>query len=436
MLRIFIFVLFSATSATADSLDDFVTSRLRDSILVYDQALRNTQTGQYLDSIRLDDRTGSPLSSIAATGMGLISLALGDAIGIVSDAETKAEITLTHLLSVDKNTDFLLERSESGWYRHWFNVNTGAAPNGNKDKFSTIDTAILGAGAAILASYFRDKAAKNNTPVPRAAQLAQELVMSIDWTTAIRDPKRGSIHLVFYGADERPTENVATIPFDEYALLPCMAASYEAIEGREGAATKAWRNRFAMVDDLPMADYDDLTLLGKPTGNVPSHFTHQFAFYLCGAYARDPAFLEELKELREADRRWFAKNGTQPGLWGLGAGSEIVFDEDGKVSKHRYGVSRLGKNPNGTASPAIMAGFLPVDLADGKKDSLIELKALWDNESCRYQHQGLGFLWRCAPQDTSLNVRRLEAIDFSTWMLGLATAHPEIGLEFFRRHAF
>ncbi|KAB7614408.1 hypothetical protein F9L33_07115 [Amylibacter sp. SFDW26] len=435
MLRIFLLLLLSATSVRADTLDNFVTSRLRDAVFVYDQALRNVETGQYLDSIRLDDRAGSRTSSIAATGMGLISLAIGDALGIIPDAETKAEVTLTHLLGVDQNTGFHVERSASGWYRHWFNINTGTAPKGNKDKFSTIDTAILGAGAEILASYFRDKAAKSNTPIPRAAQLAQELVMSINWTTAIRDPKRGSIHLVFFGTDERPTKKTATIPFDEYALLPCMAAGYEAANGREGVATKAWRKHFDMVDDLPMSDYDDLTLLGKPTGNVPSHFTHQFAFYLCGAYARDPAFLEELRELREADRRWFVKDGAQPGLWGLGAGSEVVFDENGEVLKYRYGVSRLGKNPNGTASPAIMAGFLPVDFADGKLETLNELKALWDNGSCRYQHQGLGFLWRCSPKDTSLRVRRLEAIDFSTWMLGLATAHPEIGLAFFQRHA-
>ncbi len=435
MLRILLLVILSATSVRADTLDNFVNSRLRDAVLVYDQVLRNAETGQYLDSIRLDDRNGSPLSSIAATGMGLISLAIGDAAGIIPDAEKKAEVTLTHLLDIDQKSDFRIDRSESGWYRHWFNVKTGKTPKRNKDKFSTIDTAILGAGASILASYLREKAAKNDTAVPRAAKLAQELVMSIDWSTAIRDPKRGSIHLVFYGVDERPTKNVSTIPFDEYALLPCMAAGYEAAEGREGVATKAWRKHFDMVDDLPMSEYDDLTLLGKPTGKVPSHFTHQFAFYLCGAYARDPAFLEELRELREADRRWFAKDGAEPGLWGLGAGSEVVFDEDGKVLKYRYGVSRLDKNPNGTASPAIMAGFLPVDFADGKRETLNELKALWDNGSCRYQHQGLGFLWRCSPKDTSLRVRRLEAIDFSTWMLGLATAHPEFGLKFFQRHA-
>jgi hypothetical protein len=261
--------------------------------------------------------------------------------------------------------------------------------------------------------------------------------MSTDWTTAIRDPKRGSIHLVFYGAEaERPTDNVATIPFDEYALLPCMAARFERLTRNEGAATLFWHSHFDEVEDLPMPKYENLTLLGKPSGNVPSHFTHQFAFYLCGDYARDPAFLEELRELKKADRQWFESNGAAAGLWGLGAGSEIVFDQQNQVEKYRYGVARLGQNPNETASPAIMAGFLPVDMTDGTQTILTELKSLWETGACRYEHESLEFMWRCSTKDPSLQVRRLEAIDFSTWMLGLATAHPDVGLEFFQDYAF
>ncbi|MEM8792138.1 MAG: hypothetical protein AAGE80_11005 [Pseudomonadota bacterium] len=432
-----IFLVLSCIAAKADALDDFAAERLRDAVLVYDQVLRHPETGQYLDAVNLANPASAKLSSTAATGMGLISLAIGDATGIIPDAEAKAEITLSHLLGIDPIKGFHAERSRNGWYRHWFDADTGVAPAWNKDKFSTIDTAILGAGAAILASHLQDKAEREGVPLSRAARLARELVMSIDWTTAIRDPERGSIHLVFYGLQERPTERVATIPFDEYALLPCMAAGYEAATGREGPATQSWRMHFDMVHELPMLEHGDLTLLGKPTGHVPSHFTHQFAFYLCGTYARDPAFIDELRELREADRRWFASAGSLPGLWGLGAGSEIIFDANGEdAPSQRYGVARLGKNPNVTASPAIMAGFLPVDIADGEQRILAELKALWDSGTCRYEHRGLEFLWRCAAADPSLRVGRLEAIDFSTWMLGLATAHPKIGLAFFQRHAF
>ncbi|WP_282077872.1 hypothetical protein [Epibacterium ulvae] len=437
MLRFLFCALIVATPVQADELDAFAAERLKDAVLLFDQEFRNDETGQYLDSIRLDDRNGSPLSSIAASGMGLISLAIGDATGVISDAEIKAETTLKHLLGLNNDTDFAVERSVNGWYRHWFNVNTGAVPKGSTEKYSTIDTAILSAGAAILGNYLIDQAERDNTPIPQAALLAQQLVMSINWTTAIRDPQRGSIHLVFYGADaERPTDNVATIPFDEYALLPCMAARFENLTRNEGDATLFWHSHFGDVGELPMPQHENFTLLGKPSGNVPSHFTHQFAFYLCGDYARDPAFLDELRELKKADRQWFESKGATVGLWGLGAGSEIVFDQHNRIEKYRYGVARLGQNPNETASPAIMAGFLPVDVTDGTQTILAELKALWDTGACRYEHENLEFMWRCSAKDPSLQVKRLEAIDFSTWMLGLATAHPNVGLEFFQDYAF
>jgi len=437
MFRLLFCALIVATPVHAEELDAFAADRLRDAVLLYDQEFRNNETGQYLDSIRLDDRDGSPLSSIAASGMGLISLAIGDATGVIPDAEAKAEVTLEYLLGLNENTDFTLQRSASGWYRHWFNVNTGAVPKGSKEKYSTIDTAILSAGAAIVGNYLIAQAEQDNTPIPRAARLAQQLVMSIDWTTAIRNPERGSIHLVFYGADaERPTDNVATIPFDEYALLPCMAARFEHLTGNESDATLFWHNHFGDVESLPMTEHEDFTLLGKPSGRVPSHFTHQFAFYLCGDYARDPAFLEELRELQKADRQWFESKGTTAGLWGLGAGSEIIFDQENHIEKYGYGVSRLGQNPNETASPAIMAGFLPIEMAEGTQTILAELKALWDTDACRYEHEDLEFMWRCSAKDPSLQVKRLEAIDFSTWMLGLATAHPNVGLEFFQDNAF
>ena len=431
----------TALGAQADSeeraeLKAFASARLIDAILLYDQHFRVPETGQYLDALRLGGAAPEPLSSTAATGMGLISLALGDQLGLIPDASAKAEVTLRHLLGEVEGSPFTTERSKSGWYRHWFDARTGAVPDWNPDKFSTIDTAILAAGAAILSNHLRRQAETQGTPVPEAADLAARLVSSVDWRTAVRNPKRGSIHLIFYGVDEVPTETVATIPFDEYALLPCMAARYEDEIDQPGDATAAWETRFDMTEELPMADRGGLTLLSKPSGSVPSHFTHQFAFHLCGTYARDPEFLAEMGELMQADRAWFEAAGAPPDLWGLGAGSELVLEPAETEAAQTYGVARLDSNPNATASPAVMAGFLAVDEVMGQYNILRDLKALWDRDACRYSHEDLGFLWRCAIRDTSLAVNRVEAIDFSTWMLGLATAHPDIGLVFFQRNTY
>lgn len=421
------------SAAPETELRAFAAERLRDAVRLYDERFRTPVTGQYLDAIRLDDAQETA-SSIAATGMGLISLAIGDRIGAIGDAERKAEATLAHLLGEGAHAGFQPERSKSGWFRHWIDPETGAARAASREKYSTIDTAILAAGAAIAGRYFKDKADQEGRAAPRAYALAERLVGSVDWSSAIRDPERGSIHLVFYGVEEAPSpRGVATIPFDEYALLPCIGASAERMLGRRGPASRAWAGWFEAAEALPMADHGDYTLLSKPSGSVPSHFTHQFAFHLCGAYARSPVFLSELRELKAADRRWFADRGAPQGLWGLGAGSELVWDDAAPgAAGQRYGVARLAKNPQMTASPAIMAGFLAVDEADGRVEILRELHGLWGAERCRYELGGLGFLWRCSARDPKAQVSRVEAIDFSTWMLGLASADPRLGLGFFQ----
>lgn len=425
-------------SATADQaqLEAFTDARLVDAILLYDQHFRVDETGQYLDALRLGDARPEALSSTAATGMGLISLALGHKLGLVPDAAEKAAVTLRHLLNEDADAAFYTDRSKSGWFRHWFDARTGELPDWNTEKFSTIDTAILASGVAILGNYLRDHSERTGTPLPDAVGLADRLVGSVNWSTAVRNPKRGAIHLVFYGTEERPTDNVSTIPFDEYALLPCMAARYEDKLGIDGPGTEVWRTRFGMAESLPMTDYGELSLLSKPGGSIPSHFTHQFAFHLCGGYAGDPVFLAELDEVMQADRAWFAKAGAPDDLWGLGAGSELMLDGDRQVTGQPYGVARLANNPNMTASPAVMAGFLAVDAAKGQTGILEDLMSLWARDACRYDHEGLEFLWRCSIYNTDLPVNRVEAIDFSTWMLGLATAHPDLGLEFFQTYTY
>jgi len=83
-----------------------------------------------------------------------------------------------------------------------------------------------------------------------------------------------------------------------------------------------------------------------------------------------------------------------------------------------------------------MAGFLAVDEDRGRTDILAALEGLWANGHCRYDHAGLSFMWRCAPRAPEQRVTRVEGVDFSTWMLGLAAAHPKLGIEFFQRHAF
>lgn len=438
----------------------FARKQLIATIKLYDDHLRVASTGQYLDKVDTEKlEQTSKVSSIASTGVGLISLAIGDQLGVIDDAAEKARITLTSLLNEDPNAAFYTPRSKSGWYKHFIDVNTGEGLRGSKHVFSTIDTAILGVGANMVARYF----ATLDDPVAQdVAGLAKKLVEGVNWGQAVRFDRRPGVHQIFRGPEEEIENRFWSVLFDEYVIIPCLGRSVEASMGRHGPATTFWNSYVGDASNLPQADLDGLSVLAVNGKRVPSHFTHQFAFYFCGDLAADPAYRAELNELRLADQKWFkeASNEAYPDRWwGLGAGSEIKFDkETGEIKYSGYGVARIGKNPNHTFSPAIMAGFLPVENAqsptrktlatfspnlrdftqpvpNGHSDIIADLIALHERNECRYDYAGLDFLWRCSARDTSLRVRHIEGVDLSTYLLGLAWFDPAIGQSFFESNA-
>ncbi|MEM8811628.1 MAG: hypothetical protein AAGF59_03350 [Pseudomonadota bacterium] len=428
---------------------EFARKQLVDTVLLYDRHFRIPETGQYLDSVRFGQAPGREnLSSIAATGIGLMSLAIGDRLGVIPDAEEKAEITLANLLNTNKSAGFFTQRSQSGWYHHFINGRTGEAVGGSKGIYSTIDTAILAAGTAIAGNYFAAKTASDNADaMAPVAKKAWDLIYSIDWAQSIRSVDFPGIHQVFRGVEEEIENRFWSLPFDEYVVLPCLGHAVEQMNGEAGKATEFYQEHLAEIRDLPQRAFRGRTILSTGGNKFVSHFTLQFAFYFCRSLATDPIYLAELGDAMEADRMWFQIKGqnTYPErYWGLGAGSEIVWDEARqKPEKYRYGVASLRKNPNHMMSPAIMAGFLPVEVAGlsdqtgGAEASAIvrDLQALYEAGECRYPHFDLEILWRCSAVDPTVPVRRVQGIDLSTYMLGLAAFDPAFGLEFYETYA-
>ncbi len=444
--QLFFWVLIFITSLTnfaaAQTLPDkkttdaFVRARLVDALKLMDQHFRVPETGQYLDAIRIgqEPRAGD-VSSIAATGIGLASLAIGDALGVIPDAEQKAIKTLSNLLSIDRQSGFKVRRSASGWYPHFINPHTGKRSKASADKFSTIDTALLAAGAAIAARYFSAKSFSSGKGESRVFMLAGRVVGGVRWSSAIKSVDRGLVHLIFKGPKETQLTNVFANPFDEYALLPCITMRGEQLAGRRGKAHRLFDKHYRDASKLPTNDYQGHAVIGKRNGNFIAHFTHLFVYYYCNNVGNQRAYRQALRELSHADRKHFQINGKgsfPSHLWGLGAGSEIKFDENGKVKYSAYGVNHLGKNTHDTASPAIMAGLAPLFRRGEPDDPMIDLYQLWQNNLCKYEHKKLEFLWRCSARNPSLKVKKVEAVDFSTYLLGLAGRDPKIGMAFFR----
>jgi hypothetical protein len=119
--------------------------------------------------------------------MGLISLALSDATGVLARNEARTMALQTLKFSAGKGViggkRYQSKRAQDGWFRHWFEINTGADNDWSRsDGYSTIDTTILVAGAQLTANYFKSVGADKNGELSR---LADQLLLSIRWEKAI-----------------------------------------------------------------------------------------------------------------------------------------------------------------------------------------------------------------------------------------------------------
>ncbi len=432
---------------------EFARKQLVATVKLYDDHLRVPLTGQYLDKIDLSyARQESAVSSIASTGVGLMSLAIGDRLGAIDSAAHKAAVTLENLLNEDKNAFFYTPRSQNGWYKHFINAYSGKPRNVSQHVFSTIDTAILGVGAFMVARYFEEKAPFDKQ-AEEASQLAWRLVESIDWAQSIRFGDKPGFHQIFHGEEEKHENRFWSHLFDEYVTLACLGRAVEVHQGKLGNATRFWKRYLEKIENLPQAEFEGHSLLAVNGRRFTSHFTQQFGFYFCGDLSENPVYQKELYDLSKADRAWFSKHGEgefPTHWWGLGAGSEIKFNEKtGHPDYSAYGVARIGKNPHFTFSPAIMAGFLPVEglkkrgfiKTSGRKNDasnhspiINDLMTLYNRNECRYHHQGLDFLWRCSARNPSLKVSHVEGVDLSTYLLGLTWFDKELGEKFFNSY--
>ena len=135
----------------------------RDEVLLEDLERRSFQyfweqagagTGLVLDRTRTDgapaDEDHRTVGSIAATGFGLTALCIAAERGWVKRDAARERVRTT-LRFFAKGAPH-----EHGWFYHWLDINTGERKW--KSEVSSIDTALLLAGALTARQYFRDDA--------------------------------------------------------------------------------------------------------------------------------------------------------------------------------------------------------------------------------------------------------------------------------------
>ncbi|PYS21520.1 MAG: hypothetical protein DMF72_17170 [Acidobacteria bacterium] len=111
-------------------------------------------TGLVLDRTRADgapaDEDHRTVASIAATGFGLTALCIAAERGWVKREAVRDRVRTTVKFFADRALQ------EHGWFYHWLDVNTGERKW--KSEVSSIDTALLVAGALTVRQYFHDDA--------------------------------------------------------------------------------------------------------------------------------------------------------------------------------------------------------------------------------------------------------------------------------------
>lgn len=319
----------------------FADRQFYDSYALF-EASRQPKTGLYADSYMTMGENPDKKCSIAATGVGLISLCVADMEGWDEQAGEKALITL-RAVSGEIEGCTVARDASAGFFAHFVDMETGENLG---SEISTIDTSLLVAGALFAGAHFKDR-------VPQIADMAEKLLHSIDWRVVVADKEKGVINMIV-----KDGEGIAPLPaYNEYVMV-----AYLALLGQpENEDIQAlWNNTFAeeKIADMLKVHYRDIPVLTDNTKNeFLSSFVHQFPFYLVPEYATSPIYQDFYANACMADRlKWKELSDVPSYVWGYGAGPNNGLHGG-------YHADKVNNSPGNVASAYIVAGFLPVNPA-------------------------------------------------------------------------
>lgn len=409
----------------SDEIKQFSSAQYRHAYGLIDAA--RYPSGLYGDAYHTFEGRPGRMGSIAATGVGLIGLAIAYMEGWDPEAMPKLRQTLELVTTEETGPEGPVARDPaSGFFYHFYDGTTGAAWPGSE--ISTIDTSILVAGA-LFASRLVGHAD------PSVTELANKLLRSIDWTLAVPPDGRAVYMCIEDGRGTNPNP-----PFSEYALVSWLAHQ---VRPDHEAVAALWHEVYhpEQVHKLRYVEYKGLRLFGqvRPDGTAEylSSFVTQFPLYLIPDYAESDTYRTILTDHCTADRlSWQAKGDVPHYVWGHGAGSNNGLPAE----RAGYRVDHIGRS-SGVASAYIVAGFLPVHpdgiydmyelyrrhLAQGRqgraKDGVNEAKL---RTAYRF---GLGrFSWSDWQAGNPWHPQRITVIDWSTMLYGLAAFHRGLDL--------
>ena len=391
---------FSADATTEESTEESTDQTkelepLFHSTIDYYGKLLRTTNGLYLDcyQVNKEREDQSTICSTAAVGVGLVALCIDHELGRDPQAQQKALQTLRAING--KVAGLQIEREPAGYFHHFFYSRDGSGDS----ESSTVDTALMVVGSLFCRNTFDD---------PQIRAEADELWNSIDWEVPLADPRGESLNMVI--EDGKPRANTVTLLFNEYYLLAWLI--------RESEIQKTGHSEVISIKDLPTWNNEGLTLLGTRYKNPQCSFLVQFPLYMSHPGASDPLYLNYVTAQAMADQRACARRVGVAQYWGCGAG---ITPSEG------YKASNYAENTDNVVSPNIIAGFMPAfPLA---QDHLRKLYR--DHERCIESPVG-DLLPRFSVDKPQWCPERIDAIDQSSMLFGLAAIDPSLGMKFFQ----
>ncbi|MBW4438399.1 MAG: hypothetical protein KME04_14765 [Pleurocapsa minor GSE-CHR-MK-17-07R] len=272
-----------------------------------------------------DRSTPDSPSSIAATGFGLAAIPIGVERGWISADEGYARALTTLQSFADGRV-----QGENGFYYHFVDMQTGRRVW--QSELSSIDTALLLAGALAAGEYFAD------TDVQL---LAEELYAAVDWEW-MRD---GREFVAMGWTPENGFLNAAWDHFDESLILYVLAIG----SPTHPLPADIWDDWLRPVN--LRGEYVYLT--GEPL------FVYQYPLAFLGLRDREDAFVNYWNNAARAcvRNRQFSTNIAdrystyRDGAWGISA-------SDGPRGYRAYGAAP--GNHDGTIAPHASASCLPL----------------------------------------------------------------------------
>lgn len=375
--------------------------------------------GLVYDRYFLNQGTNVGPLSIGSTGFGMIAVCIGCELGLISkpDAIRQTLETLESLLG--EREGFTPKRSNcTKFFAHFLNPDTGDLAFG---EISTIDTAIMAAGAMFARNYLKDSTVTQKT---------NSLVQGVQWGAAFGSNEWMS--MVMNPDTGNPDWSRGTKPFNEYYILACVGKTVEEEMKKSGPATAYFNKYFS---DPPQSlraaraankSYSGYSVWSDAGTHFGSSFQVQFCYYLSKFFQTSPAYQKIFTQSAAADWQYFQNVFASRDLdakyaqfqWGCGAGEY--------PPPKRYFAAAIENNDKLVYSAPIIAGFFP---ADSTVSSLqpqrfihIEeaLKQLYTNEVCTFDVDGKKVLWRRSLLDKDWRPNVIQSVDFSTLLLGYA----------------